>query len=72
MIIRLFAALAPLWVSLGGTVDAQDEEQNLRAPRIAIHVGKILTCAGDAISNGTILIRDGKIAAVGENPTAGS
>ena len=32
---------------------------------IAIHVGKVITCAGDPIPNGTILIRNGKIQAVG-------
>ncbi len=34
-------------------------------PKLAIHVGKILTCAGDAIADGTILVKDGKIEAIG-------
>lgn len=34
-------------------------------PNLAIHVGKILTCAGDPISDGTILVKDGKIEAIG-------
>src|SRR5262249_54430141 len=34
-------------------------------PKLAIHVGKAITCAGDAISNATILIADGKIQAIG-------
>ncbi len=43
-------------------VVAQDKEP---APGIAIHVGKIFTCAGEPITNGTILIKDGKIEAIG-------
>lgn len=35
------------------------------APKTAILVGKILTSAGEPISNGTILISDGKIEAIG-------
>lgn len=34
-------------------------------PNLAIHVGKILTCAGDPITNGVILVSDGKITALG-------
>ena len=34
-------------------------------PRLAIHAGKIFTCAGDPIANGTILISNGKIEAIG-------
>lgn len=34
-------------------------------PKLAVHVGKILTCAGDPISNGTILVSNGKIEAIG-------
>ena len=33
---------------------------------VALHVGKVLTCVGDPIVNGTILIADGKIKAVGK------
>ena len=42
-------------------------DDNVRKPakNIALHVGKIFTCAGDPISDGTILIKDGKIEAVG-------
>jgi len=34
-------------------------------PKLAIHVGKAITCAGDPIVNATILIADGKIQAIG-------
>ncbi|HEV8058861.1 MAG TPA: amidohydrolase family protein [Gemmataceae bacterium] len=34
-------------------------------PTLALHVGKIITCAGDPIVNGTILISNGKIEAIG-------
>jgi imidazolonepropionase-like amidohydrolase len=34
-------------------------------PKLALHVGKIITCAGEPIVNGTILVADGKIQAVG-------
>src|SRR5262249_57763196 len=34
-------------------------------PRLALHVGKIITCAGKPIANGTILISNGKIEALG-------
>lgn len=35
-------------------------------PKLAIHVGKIITSAGDPIVDGTILVADGKILAVGK------
>ncbi len=34
-------------------------------PRLALHVGKIITSAGEPIVNGTILVADGKVQAVG-------
>src|SRR5262245_43066016 len=34
-------------------------------PKIALHVSKAITCAGDPIVNATILIADGKIQAIG-------
>lgn len=42
-------------------VNAEDAK-----PKYAIHVGKILTCAGEPIIGGTILVSDGKIEAVGK------
>jgi imidazolonepropionase-like amidohydrolase len=34
-------------------------------PKLALYVGKLITCAGKSIPNGTILISNGKIEAVG-------
>ncbi len=34
-------------------------------PKLALHVGKIITCAGQPIVNGTILVSGGKIEAIG-------
>jgi imidazolonepropionase-like amidohydrolase len=34
-------------------------------PRLALHLGKIITCAGDPIVNGTLLVANGKIEAIG-------
>src|SRR5437016_10652579 len=39
--------------------------QAVDKPKLAVHVGKIITCAGQPIVNGTILISDGKIEAIG-------
>lgn len=36
-------------------------------PKYAIHVGKIITCAGEPIVGGTILVSNGKIEAVGKS-----
>ena len=50
-------------------VHAQDDEKKetpkKELPKLAIHVGKIFTCAGEPISEGTILVSDGKIEAIG-------
>jgi imidazolonepropionase-like amidohydrolase len=34
-------------------------------PKLALHLGKIITCAGEPIVNGTILVSNGKIEAIG-------
>jgi imidazolonepropionase-like amidohydrolase len=34
-------------------------------PKLAIHVGKVITCAGEPITDATILVADGKIQAIG-------
>jgi imidazolonepropionase-like amidohydrolase len=39
--------------------------QAAKKPKLALHVGKIITCAGKPIVNGTILVSGGKIEAVG-------
>lgn len=42
-----------------------DERSPLTGPPVAVQVGKILTSAGEPITNGIIVIRDGKIEAIG-------
>ncbi len=42
-----------------------DDASKQPKPKLAIHVGKIITCAGDPITDGTILVKDGKIEAIG-------
>ena len=50
-------------------VHASDETKTNNSaatkPNLAIHVGKIITCAGEPIVNGTILVADGRIQALG-------
>jgi imidazolonepropionase-like amidohydrolase len=41
------------------------QEAKAAKPKLALHVGKIITCAGDPIVNGTVLVADGKIQAIG-------
>lgn len=50
--------------ALGGVAD-DAKPQAVAKPKIALHAGKIITCAGEPIVNGTILIANGKIEAVG-------
>jgi imidazolonepropionase-like amidohydrolase len=65
LLLRL-APIAPLLL-LAPASPAQDspaaEEPN--PGRIAVLAGKVITCAGDPIVDGTVLIKDGKIEAVG-------
>ncbi|MEW4570817.1 amidohydrolase family protein [Tautonia sp. JC769] len=59
-----FVPLAPIVAILlvaAGPLPAQDPEGR----RVAVHAGKVITCAGDPIVDGTVLVRDGKIEAVG-------
>jgi imidazolonepropionase-like amidohydrolase len=45
---------------------AADEPKSVAGPsRFAIRAGKVITCAGDPIVNGVILVADGKITAIG-------
>jgi len=61
-LLTLFAAAA-LWLPAGARVDGQAQD---RAPRtIALRGGTVYTVTKGTIQNGTVLIRDGKIAAVG-------
>ena len=41
-----------------------NEKQDESSTGIAVHVGKIFTCAGDPIGDGTILIKDGKLSLI--------
>ncbi len=66
---RFAAACVLIAACLAGnsssTLQAQDDADPKAAPKIALHVGKILTAAGAPIGDGTILIKDGKIEAIG-------
>ena len=50
------------------SVQAQEDAKAKKAekPKYAIHVGKILPSVGDMIVDGTILVEDGKIKAIGK------
>lgn len=65
--------LGPAGFDTAGSVHAAqpaadaDADSNADAPaKLAIHVGKIITCAGDPIVDGTILVADGDIEAIGK------
>ena len=45
---------------------AEDKpESKTPKPKLALQLGKIITCAGDPIVNGSILVSNGKIEAIG-------
>src|SRR5262245_4884278 len=48
----------------GATLFAADDAKPSK-PKLALRVGKIITSAGEPIANGTILVADGKIQAIG-------
>ncbi len=52
-------------VTLASAEDLDIKKTDAEPSGIAVHIGKIFTCAGDPIADGTILIKDGKIEAVG-------
>ncbi len=60
--------LALLALPTGAQEPSSASDAVATKPRLAVQVGKILTCAGEPIVGGTILISDGKIEAIG--PTA--
>ncbi len=64
-----FQAMRLLLMLLGVSLSAVAQEKSAQAkaakPKLAVHVGKIITSAGDPIVNGTILIEDGRIRAIG-------
>ena len=64
----MFAAILFAACISTGTMARGDEPDGTSPsvkPKIAIHVGKIITSAGEPIVGGTILISDGKIEAIG-------
>jgi len=71
----LFAWIAvwapPAWAVQEAEADADappsgaETEADETPNRVAVLGGKVITCAGDPIVNGVVLIRDGKIEAVG-------
>src|SRR5205085_5908334 len=42
-----------------------ESKPSTEKPKLALHVGRIITCAGKTIVNGTILVSNGKIEAIG-------
>ncbi len=50
---------------VGGVAYADERVSFKHKPKLAIHVGRIITCAGQPIDNGTILVSGGKIEALG-------
>jgi imidazolonepropionase-like amidohydrolase len=60
---RAFLATVAAALAFVGPVSADDTRP--ARPKLALHVGKIITSAGEPVVNGTILIADGKIRAVG-------
>lgn len=63
---RTFIALVGTALLLTAAVSAQEKaDTKPPKPRLALQVGKIITCAGKPIENGTILISNGKIEAIG-------
>ena len=64
------ALLLSLAILLPNTTYGQDAPNGSRAPRaVAIRGATVLTMAGPALRNATVLIRNGKIAGVGTNLT---
>jgi imidazolonepropionase-like amidohydrolase len=61
----VFAFVFFICLPMGVVAENADDAATNEKPKLAIHVGKILTCAGDPISDGTILVSDGQIAAIG-------
>ncbi len=57
------AAKSSVAVSAGAATSRQEVKKEF--PKLAIHFGKIITCAGDPIVNGTVLVSKGKIEAIG-------
>src|SRR5580765_7780172 len=58
-VMRMSSVLA--FLLLTAPLGAAEKEK----PKLAIHVGKVITCAGEPITDATILVADGKIQAIG-------
>src|SRR5438445_4076716 len=52
-----------------GAAPAEDAKPQAEKPKLALHVGRVITCAGESIVNGTILVSNGKIEAIGPRAT---
>ncbi|MDM7923578.1 MAG: hypothetical protein QUS14_14865, partial [Pyrinomonadaceae bacterium] len=61
----LFVALAALSLAVGAQSDGSQQNQTGRAGTFAIVNARIVPVTGPVVENGTVVIRDGKIAAVG-------
>ena len=60
------------WSCIADGLARNHSPQELEAkPKLAIHVGKIITSAGKPIVGGTILVSDGKIEALGKTREIG-
>src|SRR5512132_2673101 len=66
MILLLLAATAPTFAQQIGNPTTQDGVNPARGT-YAIRNAHIVTVSGAELENGTVLVRDGKIAAVGTN-----
>lgn len=61
---RMYATSAAVFVVFCGSALVAAEESGAK-PKLAIHVGRIITCAGKPIDNATVLVANGKIEALG-------
>ena len=62
----ILLVLALLFLQTPNRATANPDEKNEKAPTpYAVLAAKIVTCAGDPIDNGTILVSNGKIEAIG-------
>ena len=62
-VINLIACLVLILTEVTNIRFARAEDEKLK---LAIHVGKVITCVGEPIIGGTILVSDGKIEAIGK------
>ncbi len=62
-VISLIACLVLILTEVTNIRFARAEDEK---PKLAIHVGKVITCVGEPIIGGTILVSDGKIEAIGK------